>query len=118
MGLSVNFYKTSVLKCPVMDFLDSLSGKAAQKITWVLKLIEDISVVPVKYFKKLTPYDIWEKRVDFSGNTYRILSFIYKDSKLILTHGFIKKTKKTPKNEIEKALSYKYEYLSNGGWKR
>ena len=118
MGLSVNFYKTSVLKCPVMDFLDSLPGKTAQKITWVLKLIEDINVVPEKYFKKLTPYDIWEVRIDFSGNTYRILSFIYKDSKLILTHGFMKKTQKTPKNEIEKALSYKHEYLSNGGWKR
>jgi len=52
MGLSVNFYKTGTLKCPVTDFLDSLSGKAAQKITWVLKLIEEIEVVPTKYFKK------------------------------------------------------------------
>jgi phage-related protein len=101
-----------------MDFLDSLSGKASQKITWVLKLIEEINVVPEKYFKKLTPYDIWEVRADFSGNTYRILSFIHNDSRLILTHGFVKKTQKTPKNEIEKALSYKSEYLNNGGWKR
>jgi len=118
MGLSVNFYKTAALKCPVMDFLDSLSGKVAQKITWVLKLIEEIEVVPTKYFKKLLPYDIWEVRIDFSGNTYRILSFIYNEAQLILTHGFIKKTQKIPKNEIEKAMKYKNEYFNNGGWKR
>jgi phage-related protein len=118
MGLSVDFYKTSALKCPVVDFLDSLSGKVAQKITWVLRLIEEIDVVPIKYFKKLSPYDIWEVRIDFSGNTYRILSFMYNEAQLILTHGFIKKTQKTPQNEIEKALTYKNEYLTNGGWKR
>jgi len=118
MDLAVYFYKTSSLKCPIREFLDSLSGKAARKITWVLKLIEEIDVVPKKYFKKLVPYDVWEVRIDFSGNTYRILSFIYNNSQLILTHGFIKKTQKTPKNEIEKAIAYKNEYLNNGGWKR
>jgi phage-related protein len=118
MGLAVNFYKTSTLKCPVKDFLDSLSGKVAQKVTWVLSLIEEINVVPTKYFKKLLPFDIWEIRIDFSGNAYRILSFIYGGSQLILTHGFTKKTQKTPQNEIEKALTYKSEFLNNGGWKR
>jgi len=58
MGFSINFYKTSNLKCPVTEFLDSLSGKAAQKVTWVLKLIEETQIVPKEYFKKLTPYDI------------------------------------------------------------
>ena len=118
MGLSVNFYKTSDLRCPVIEFLDSLSAKEAQKITWVLRLIEEIDRAPKKYFKKLLPYDIWEVRIDFSGNTYRILSFMYNDSQLILTHGFVKKTQKVPKNEIEKALTYKSDYLDNGGWKR
>jgi phage-related protein len=118
MGLSVNFYKTNDLQCPVTVFLDSLPGKTAQKVAWVLKLIEEIDVIPKKYFKKLAPYDIWEVRIDFSGNTYRILSFLHNDAQLILTHGFIKKTQKTPKNEINKALSYKSEYLNNGGWNR
>jgi len=118
MGLSVNFYKSNDLRCPVIEFLDSLPAKEAQKITWVLRLIEEIDRVPSKYFKKLLPYDIWEIRIDFSGNTYRILSFIYKDARLILTHGFVKKTQKVPKNEIEKALTYKSEYMDNEGWKR
>jgi len=37
---------------------------------------------------------------------------------IILTHGFVKKTQKVPKNEIEKAIAYKDEFLNNGGWKR
>ena len=118
MGFAVNFYKTSNSKCPVIDFLDSLNGKTAQKITWVLKLIEETQKVPKEYFKKLSPYDICEVRISFSGNKYRILSFLYDNSQLILTHGFIKKTQKTPKNEIDKALAYKEEFLTNGGWKR
>jgi len=118
MGFSIKFYKTSSQKCPVTVFLDSLTGKEAQKVTWVLKLIEDTSIVPMEYFKKLAPYDIWEVRISFSGNKYRILSFIFKDSQLVLTHGFIKKTQKIPRNEIDKALAFKEEFLNNGGWKR
>jgi phage-related protein len=118
MERKVEFYRTVSKKCPVQEFLDSLSGKVVQKITWVLKLIEDLDIVPKKYFKKLEPYDIWECRIDFSGNTYRILSFLYPGSYVILTHGFIKKTKKVPKQEIDLALRYKDDYTSNGGEKR
>ncbi len=48
---TITFYKTAEGKCPIQDFLDSLSGKAAQKVTWVLKLIEDFDIVPSSYFK-------------------------------------------------------------------
>jgi hypothetical protein len=54
MGKTVIFYRTVDGKCPVQDFLDSLSGKVAQKVTWVLKLLEELYVVPASYFKKLT----------------------------------------------------------------
>jgi phage-related protein len=106
------------LKCHVTDFLDALPGKVAQKITWVLKLIEETPIVPKEYLKKLSPYDIWEVRISFSGVKYRIFSFIDDDSRLILTHGIVKKTNKIPKKEIEKALAYKEDYLNNRGWKR
>jgi phage-related protein len=112
------FYKTPLQKCPVREFLDSLPGKTAQKITWVLKLIEDLDMVPEKYFKKLESYDIWECRIDFAGNTYRILNFLHAGSKIILTNGFMKKTQKIPKKEIELALKYKADYINNGGDRR
>jgi hypothetical protein len=52
MGRSVKFYRTTLKKCPVQEFLDSLSGKTAQKATWVLKIIEDLEIVPEKYLTK------------------------------------------------------------------
>ncbi len=49
----VNFYTTKDGKCPVADFLDSLSGKQVQKVAWVLQLIEELDVIPTTYLKKI-----------------------------------------------------------------
>ena len=62
----VVFYRTQLDKCPIEEFLDSLSGKQAQKVSWVLRLIQDIDYVPAQYLKKLVDTDdIWEVRVQF-----------------------------------------------------
>ena len=106
---TIQFYRTSSGKCPVEEFFDSLSSKAAQKVTWVLQLFEELETIPEKYLKKLTN-DIWECRIQFGGNIYRVLCF-FDSSVVLLTHGFQKKTRKTPRNEIEKAKSYRSDYL-------
>lgn len=49
----VIFYKLPNGTCPVEDFLDSLSGKQADKITWVLSLVEDLQLVPSNTSKNL-----------------------------------------------------------------
>ena len=53
MHRTVIFYKTIDGKCPVQEFLDSLSAKVAQKVLWALSLLEDLEIVPSTYFKKL-----------------------------------------------------------------
>lgn len=112
MSRTITFYKTSDGKCPTQDFLDSLSGKAAQKVTWVLKLIEDLDIVPSSYLKKLTgTEEIWECRIVFGSNAYRIFCFFIENSVVVLTHGFTKKSQKTPKTEIERAEAYKKDFL-------
>ena len=112
MGKTVIFYKTAEGKCPVQDFLDSLPGKVAQKVAWVLSLLEDLQVVPSTYFKKLVgTEEIWECRIQFASNAYRIFCFFEGNSVVILTHGFVKKTQKTPNQEIEKAEAYRRDYL-------
>lgn len=113
---TVVFYRTANGKCPVEDFLDSLPGKAAQKILWVLRLLEELEFIPACYFTKLSGTDeIWECRITFTSNSYRILCFIYGGSSIVLTHGFIKKTKKTPRSEIERAELCKKDHLRKGG---
>jgi len=109
----ITFFKTEDGKCPVEEFLDSLPGKVAKKIVWVLKLLEDLEMIPASYFKKLPgTEEIWECRIQLGSNIYRIFCFFTGSSKMILTHGFIKKSRKTPIAEIERAEAYRREYLS------
>ncbi len=108
----VNFYKSRSGKSPINDFLDSLSGKQLQKITWVLEIIEELQIVPKQYFKKLVNTDdIWEVRVISSSNIFRLLGFFDGGNLVILTNGFVKKTQKTPKKEIMLAEKRKKDYL-------
>lgn len=112
MRREVNFYRTKAGKCPVEEFLNGLSGKVAKKITWVLALIEDLAVVPKIYFSKMPGTDeIWECRIRFGGNIYRIFAFI-EGKEVILTHGIVKKDQKTPKKEIEQAEKIRREYYT------
>jgi len=115
---TVTFYKTADGHCPVQAFLDALPGKVAQKVVWVLRLLEDLEMVPATYFKKLIgTEDIWECRIQYGSNIYRIFCFFDSHAVVILTHGFEKKSMKTPKQEIERAESYRRDYLQRKGKK-
>ncbi|HNS16125.1 MAG TPA: type II toxin-antitoxin system RelE/ParE family toxin [Syntrophorhabdaceae bacterium] len=112
MKRTVTFYTTVSGNCPIKEFLDLLPSKAAQKVTWVLSLLEDLDIVPSSYFKKLVGTDeIWECRIQFGPNAYRIFCFFIGNSVVVLTHGLIKKSQKTPKQEIEKAQTYRKDFL-------
>jgi len=111
VGKTVTFYRTADGKCPVQEFLDSLPGKVAQKIVWVLRLLEEMDIVPASYFKKLTgTEDIWECRIQFASNAYRIFCFFLNNT-VVLTHGFVKKSQKTPAREIERAETYRRDFF-------
>ena len=112
MKRTIIFYRTVNNKCPVKNFLDSLSGKVSQKVTWVLSLIEDIDMVPSKYFKKLIgTKEIWECKVRIRSDSFRIFCFFYSNSLLVLTHGYIKKTQKVPIAEIRRAERYRDDFI-------
>ncbi len=113
MGRIVRFYRTENGICPVKKFLDSLQGKMARKVTWVLKLVEELDFIPVQYFKKLSgTEDIWECRTHYGSDTIRISCFFAGNKIVLLTHGVMKKTRKLPKKEIVKAEKHRQNYLS------
>jgi phage-related protein len=100
-------------KSPIVDFLNSLSGKQAQKVTWVLQLVEELSYVPSTYLKKLVNTDeIWEVRIQVSNNIFRLLGFFDGDNLVVLNHAFQKKTQKTPLKEIKIAENRRRDYLT------
>lgn len=109
----VIFYRSAKGDEPVREFLDSLNSKNAQKIIWVLALVENMRIVPKQYFKKLVgTEDICEVRIDSANDTFRLLGFFDSGNLIILTNGFTKKTERTPKNEIRIAEERKRDYLS------
>ena len=110
---TVNFYRLPNGKSPVEEFLDSLTGKQAQKVLWVLQVVEEFESVPRQYFKKLVnSEEIWEVRIQFGNDIFRLLGFFNGGTLLILTNGFAKKTQKTPPQEIALAVGRKKEYLA------
>ena len=108
------FYKTNSGKCPIEEYLDTLSSKQVEKIFFVLDLVEKMPIVPRNYFKKLeSTNDIWEVRVQLGNNIFRLLGFFDGSELVILNHAFTKKTQKTPKKEIKTAENRKNDYFSN-----
>ncbi len=106
------FYRTESDDCPIEEFLDSLDAKQAQKITWVMQVVEEHDKVPATYLKKLTNMDdIWEIRAQQGNNIFRLLGFFDEGNFIVLTNGFQKKTQKTPKSEILLSEERKKNYL-------
>ena len=106
------FYKTESNNSPIEDFMDSLNEKQICKVLWVLKLIKELTVIPKQYFKKLSNSDdIWEVRIIFGGNIFRLLCFYEDESLIVLTNGIKKKTQKIPKQEIKLAEQRKKDWL-------
>lgn len=112
MRREVRFYRTKAGRCQVEAFLDSLSSRQAQKVVWVLSLIEELDVFPVRYFKKLVNTgDLWEVRVSVGRDIFRLLAFYDGPTVVILAHGFQKKTQKTPRQFISVAQERKKDYF-------
>ena len=50
MGRVIKFYETEAGANPVKDYLDTLNDDQAEKVTWVMRLVERLDIVPVKFF--------------------------------------------------------------------
>ena len=106
----IEFYRTEKGKIPVEEFIDSLDVKMQGKVLRTIGLlIEHGTRIGEPYSSRLAK-GIFELRVQQANNISRILYFFVRDQKVILTHGFIKKTQKTPPEEITRAERYKADY--------
>lgn len=97
-----------------LDFYESQNDKVQAKIEWTLNLIKVTPKVPEKFFKYMQgTKGLYEIRVEVGNNIYRIFSFFDKGNLVVLGNGFKKKSQKTPKQEIEKALKIMEEYQND-----
>ena len=94
------------------DFFNTLEEKVKDKIDYVLFLVTVAGRIPKKFFEPMTGYEgLFEIRIEFESNIYRICCCFDEGNLFVLFNGFQKKTQKTPKNEIEKAMRIKEEYF-------
>ncbi len=100
-------------KTPFLDFLDSLSEgdivKVFARIDFLIARRELGKNVSPK-LSKLLRDGIFELKCELTDRTTRIFYFFVKRSRMVITHGFIKKTQKTPGSEIERAIRLRKSY--------
>ena len=96
------------------DFFVKQRQKVRDKIVWTFDLIEIIDKVPETYLKYLEGTDkLYKIRVQNGSDIFRIFCFFDEGNLVVLANGFLKKTQKTPKQQIEMALKIKTEYYES-----
>ena len=99
-------------KVPIIEFLDSLNVRERSKVfAFIEKLVElkNAGLPPKENLSKLLTDGIFEMRVSFENRIARALFFYMAERKIIFSHGFVKKTQKTPQVEIQRAKTIRME---------
>ena len=93
------------------DFLATLTEKEQKKIEYIISLLEQEDRMPVKFIRHLQEHgNLYELRMMYEGNIYRVFFIFDDDCIVVLFHGFHKKTQKTPLQEIRKAIKIRSDY--------
>ncbi|SMO92583.1 Phage-related protein [Saccharicrinis carchari] len=108
MGRQIIFHENYFV-----DFYKELDVGVKSKFQYVFQLIRQVEMVPKKFLAPMTGYEgLFEVRVEYQSNIYRVFCCFDKGKLVVLLNGFQKKTQKTPKKEIEKAMRLKEEYFN------
>ena len=111
----VIFYEKENGDCPVEDFLLSLDMKMKAKMVGLLELLEEYGNQLRQPYSKHLDDGIFEIRCKVGSNITRVLYFFYYEGKIILTNGFVKKTQKTPPEQIKTAKEFRADYKERMG---
>ena len=97
----VLFYENE--ECPIEEFMSTLDTKMRAKMVGLLEILEEKGNLLREPYSKYLDDGIFELRCKQGNDITRVLYFIYYEGKIVLTNGFVKKTRKTPVAEIELA---------------
>lgn len=111
MQFQVEFYDTEDGRTPTQEFLDSLEPKMNAKMVGLMEILEEKGYSLREPFSAPLEDGIFELRAVQGSNISRALFFFYVEGRIVITHGFIKKTQKTPRAQIELAKKYRADFL-------
>lgn len=106
----VTFYEKRNGDCPVEEFISSLNVKMRAKMIGLLELLEEKGSLLREPYSKSVDDGIFEIRCKVGSDITRVLYFFYYEGKIVLTNGFVKKTQKTPPEEIRLAKQRRADY--------
>ena len=98
-------------KIPVQDFLKQLTPKMRAKMYGMLEILQEKGSMLREPYSKYIEDGIFELRCKFGSDITRVMYFFYYDGKIVLTNGFIKKTQKTPQEEIQIAKKRRIDFI-------
>ena len=110
-NFEVIFYRKENGEEPAKEFLINLDVKMRAKIMRAVSRLEENGTTLREPFSKHLEDGIFELRATFNSSISRVLYFFFTGRTVVLTNGFIKKTQKTPRTEIEKAKIYRADYM-------
>jgi phage-related protein len=95
------------------EFLTKKPVKVQDKIFKIIEAIETLERIPENYLKSISgTKGLYEARISLASNIWRVFCFFDQGRLVILLNGFTKKTQKTPKKEIQKAVRLMNEYFN------
>ena len=100
---------------PVEDFINALDVKMRAKMYGLLSILQEKGNKLREPYSKHLDDGIFELRCKIGSNITRVLYFFYYEGKIILTNGFVKKTQKTPPEEIKLAKERRTDYIERMG---
>jgi phage-related protein len=102
-----------VLLEPAQEFISGLRAKLKAKTLRTIELLAEFGpYLSMPHSRKLSGYEIWEIRVSQGSDICRLFYFYHTQMGYIITSGYLKKTDRTSKREIEKADRLRIQFLA------
>lgn len=107
----IEYYETERGRCPIREFINSLDTKSKAKVARTIDLLEQFGINLGIPYAKHVEEELWELRTRVGTMQYRIIYFLFTGKVFILLHGFIKKSGRIPKRDLEIARDRRDDFL-------
>ena len=114
LEFDIEIYEKENGDCPFEVFVEN-NPKLKPKVLRDLELLRRFGNQLREPYSKSIGEGIFELRTIFGNDISRTLYFFYINRKIVITHGFVKKTKKTPRRELDKAIEYREDWIRRNG---
>ena len=108
---AIEYYVEDNGRVPVREFLKTLDQRTYARFLWSLEQLVQRNIHAGEPLVRHVEGKIWELREESNTNIYRVMYFFYTGRRIVLLHGFDKKTQKLPRRELELARSRLARFL-------